>query len=72
MLTINDCLLTATMKLLILFLVLLDQRHQVKWTLLNKDDLAILDVSVSIVLFLHDATLTNVHGLEQIISADFD
>ena len=72
MLTFNDCLLTATMKLLILLLVLLDQRHQVKWTLLNKDDLAILDVSVCIVFLLHDATLTNVHGLEQIISADFD
>ena len=72
MLTFNDCLLAATMKLLILFLVLLDQRHQVKWTLLNKDDLAILDVSVCIVFLLHDATLTNVHGLEQIISADFD
>lgn len=72
MLTFNDCLLTATMKLLILFLVLLDQRHQVKRTLLNKDDLTILDVSVSIVFLLHDATFTNVHGLEQVISAYFD
>ena len=57
MLTVNNCLLTAAMELLILFLVLLDQRHQVKWTLLNKDDLAILNASVSVVFLLHDATL---------------
>ena len=72
MLTINDCLLSATMELLILFLVLLHQRHQVKWTLLDKYNLAILDASISVVFLLHNATLTNFHRLEEIISPNFN
>ena len=72
MLTIDDCLLTAAMELLILFLVLLDQRHEIKWPLLDENDLAILDASITVVFLLHNATLAYIHRLEEIVSTYFD
>ena len=72
MFTLNYSLLSATIHLFILFLVLLDKWHEVKWTLFDEDNLAIFDASVCITLFLNNATLPNIHWLKEVVSPDFN
>jgi hypothetical protein len=72
MFAIENRLLAATMLLLVLLLILFDKRHEVEWTLLDEDDFTILNSTISIVLFLYNATLTNTHRLEAVITTDFN
>ena len=71
MLTLHDGLLLATMLLLVLLLVLLNQRQHVDWALADENNLTIFDAAC--VLFTGDnATLSNVHGIKIVVTADRD
>ena len=72
MFTLNNGFLSAAIHLFILFLVLLDEWHEVKRTLLDKDNFTILNASVCVSLFLNNATLPNIHRLKAVVPPDFN
>jgi len=57
---------------LVLSLIFVDEGHEVEGALPNKDDLAIFDTSIGTIFFLDDATLPDIHGLKEVVSADLD
>lgn len=72
MFAIDNRLLATTMLLLVLFLILFNKWHEVERALLDEDDFTILNSTISIILLLYNATLTNTHRLEAVITANFN
>lgn len=72
MLAFNDCLLRAIVLLLVLFLILIDEGHQVDGSLANEDDLTIFDTSIRVILLLNNMTLSDIHRLKEVITPNFD